>query len=299
MAFHTRTTGDQAALKPHTPTTTLRYAVIGNPVEHSRSPAIHQAFARQCGIALEYDKLLAPLDGFSATVDEFFSQGGKGLNVTVPFKEEAYNLTRGAQSRRAELAGAVNTLWKENGRLHGCNTDGVGLLSDLRRLGHDPQSRRVLLVGAGGAARGVLLPLLEAGCAQLHIVNRSVERAHRLLAEVQAQLPQYAARMSSGSLPDAGRAWDIVINATSGSLSGQAPALPEGLYADNALAYDMVYASEPTAFMLQARAAGAGQCADGLGMLVGQAAVSFEIWHGVMPQTEAVLAQLRKALHAA
>lgn len=287
-------------MKQHTSVTIApRYAVIGNPIEHSRSPDIHQAFARQCGIDLQYDRLLAPLDGFSTVVDAFFSQGGKGSNVTVPFKEEAYALTRGAQSRRAQLAGAVNTLWLQDGRLHGCNTDGVGLLADLRRLGHDPQGRRVLLVGAGGAARGVLLPLLEAGCAQLHIVNRSVERAHRLNTEVRAQLPQYAARMSSGALLEAGSEWNIVINATSGSLSGQAPTLPDGLYADDALAYDMVYANEPTAFMQQARAAGAGQCADGLGMLVGQAAVSFEIWHGFLPQTQAVLAQLRETLRTA
>ncbi|MFT0851455.1 shikimate dehydrogenase [Achromobacter sp. F4_2707] len=276
----------------------LRYAVIGNPIEHSRSPAIHQAFAKQCGIELEYGKLLAPPEGFTTAVDEFFSQGGHGLNVTVPFKEEAFELARDALSRRAELAGAVNTLWMDQGRLHGCNTDGVGLLADLRRLGHDPADRRVLLVGAGGAARGVLLPLLEAGCTHLRIVNRSVERATGLHAETAAGLPQFSGLLSSGALADAGTEWDIVINATSGGLSGQAPALPEDLYADGALAYDMVYASKPTPFMEQARAAGAHQCADGLGMLVGQAAASFEIWHGVRPETEAVLTMLRNELSA-
>lgn len=282
-----------------TGTSPSRYAVIGNPVEHSRSPAIHQAFATQCGIRLEYDRLLAPLDGFIATVNEFFSQGGHGLNVTVPFKEEAFQQARGALSRRAELAGAVNTLWMADGHLHGCNTDGVGLLADLRRLGHNPAGRRVLLVGAGGAARGVLLPLLEADCAALRIVNRSVERAAALHAETAASLPQFSGRLSSGPLAEAGTGWDIVINATSGSLSGQAPALPGEIYAGDALAYDMVYASRPTAFMEQARAAGAGQCADGLGMLVGQAAVSFEIWHGVLPETDAVLARLREELRSA
>lgn len=276
-----------------------RYAVIGNPIEHSRSPAIHQAFARQCGIGLEYDRLLAPLDGFAAAVDGFFSQGGRGLNVTVPFKEQAFRLACHGLSRRAELAGAVNTLWMEQGRLHGCNTDGVGLLSDLRRLGHDPANRRILLVGAGGAARGVLLPLLEAGCTELRIVNRSADRATGLHAETAASLPQFGERLSSGPLAEAGEAWDIVINATSGGLAGQAPALPGGLYAQDALAYDMVYASRPTPFMEQAHAAGAGRCADGLGMLVGQAAASFEIWHGVLPETEAVLASLRDELRAA
>lgn len=282
-----------------TGTSSSRYAVIGNPIEHSRSPAIHQAFARQCSIELEYGRLLAPLDGFITTINEFFSQGGRGLNVTVPFKEEAFQLARGALSHRAELAGAVNTLWMDQGRLHGCNTDGVGLLADLRRLGHDPAGRRVLLVGAGGAARGVLLPLLEAGCAQLRIVNRSVDRATALHAETAASLPQFAERLSSGPLGEAGTGWDIVINATSGSLSGQAPALPAELYAKDALAYDMVYASRPTPFMEEARAAGAGQCADGLGMLVGQAAASFEIWHGVLPETDTVLAELRKELRTA
>ncbi|MFA7669105.1 MAG: shikimate dehydrogenase [Burkholderiaceae bacterium] len=282
-----------------TQTLTSQYAVIGNPIEHSRSPAIHHAFARECGIALEYGKLLAPLDGFAASVKHFFSNGGGGLNVTVPFKEQAFELTRGAQSRRAELAGAVNTLWMDGGRLRGCNTDGVGLLADLRRLGYDPADRHVLLVGAGGAARGVLLPLLEAACARLHIVNRSEQRAIDLCTETAAKLPQYDDRLSSGPLSGAGAAWDIVINATSGSLAGEAPALPAGLYAADALAYDMVYGSEPTAFMRQATTMGAAQCADGLGMLVGQAAASFEIWHGVLPATEAVLAALREELRAA
>lgn len=282
-----------------TGTTASRYAVIGNPIEHSRSPAIHQAFARQCGIDLTYDRLLAPLNGFTSAIHDFFSQGGRGLNVTVPFKEQAFQLARDALSRRAELAGAVNTLWMQQGRLHGCNTDGVGLLADLRRLGHDPEGRRVLLVGAGGAARGVLLPLLEAGSATLRIVNRSVERATTLHADTAAGLPAFADRLSSGTLAQAGSDWDIVINATSGGLSGQAPALPEGLYADGSLAYDMVYAAQPTPFMEQARAAGAGHCADGLGMLVGQAAASFEIWHGVQPDTEAVLASLRDELRVA
>lgn len=282
-----------------TGTTALRYAVIGNPVEHSRSPSIHHAFARQCGIELEYERRSAPLDGFAASVETFFSQGGRGLNVTVPFKEQAFQLARQALSRRAELAGAVNTLWLAQGCLHGCNTDGVGLLADLRRLGYDPADRRVLLVGAGGAARGVLLPLLEAGCNQLRIVNRSVERAVNLQADMAAALPQSAGRLSAGTLAEAGNGWDIVINATSGGLSGQAPALPDGLYAPGALAYDMVYAKEPTPFMVQADAAGARQCADGLGMLVGQAAASFEIWHGVLPDTSPVLTALRAELAAA
>lgn len=286
--------------KPGNPEDLLRYAVVGNPIAHSRSPAIHAAFAQQCGLALQYDRLLAPLDGFAATVTEFFANGGKGLNVTVPFKEQAFEMARADLSPRAQLAGAVNTLWMVGERLHGCNTDGVGLLNDLRRLGHDPAGKGVLLVGAGGAARGVVLPLLEAGCTHLHIVNRSPRRAADLHAGTVVRLPQYATRLSSGMLADAGSHWDIVINATSGSLSGEAPALPEnGLYAPGALAYDMVYGPTPTPFMQQAAAAGAAHTADGLGMLVGQAAVSFEIWHGVLPETTAVLAALREELRGA
>lgn len=276
-----------------------RYAVVGNPIAHSRSPRIHQAFARQCGIELDYDTLLAPLDGFAAAIRDFFEHDGRGLNVTVPFKEQAYELARQDLSRRARLAGAVNTLWMADGRLHGCNTDGVGLLADLRRLGHDPAGRRILLVGAGGAARGVLLPLLEAGCSRLHIVNRTAERAIALQSHTENVLPEFAGRLSAGPLADAGSHWDIVINATSGSLSGEAPALPANLYAAGALAYDMVYASGPTAFMEQAAAAGASHCADGLGMLVEQAAASFEIWHGILPATRHVLAELREELRAA
>ena len=273
-----------------------RYAVIGNPIKHSRSPEIHQSFAKQCGISLVYDRLLAPLDGFVDTVHAFFEEGGRGLNVTVPFKEEAFALARENLSDRARMAAAVNTLWIEDGRIHGCNTDGVGLLSDLRRLGHDPIGRRVLLVGAGGAARGVVLPFLEAGCARLHIVNRSVERAQRLCEETRRQLPRFADILSCGALDEAGTAWDIVVNATSTGLSGEAPALPPSLYSSGALAYDMVYGSVPTPFMQQALDMGASQAADGLGMLVGQAAASFEIWHGVHPDTLPVLASLRTAL---
>ena len=281
-----------------TGSTPALFAVIGNPIEHSRSPAIHQAFASQCGITLDYQRILAPLDGFALTVKQFFERGGQGLNVTVPFKEAAFQLANKALSRRAQLAGAVNTLWTRDGTLHGCNTDGVGLLEDLRRLGYDPSGRRVLLVGAGGAARGVLLPLLEAGCTQLRIVNRSADRAIALHHACSAALPEYAQLLSAGPLSEAGLGWDIVINATSGGLSGQAPALPAGLYAPGALAYDMVYAAQPTAFMEQAATQGAARCADGLGMLVGQAAISFEIWHGVLPDTGPVYRQLREQLGA-
>lgn len=274
----------------------LRYAVIGNPVEHSRSPFIHGAFARQTGRQLSYDRLLAPRDGFDCAVSDFFGQGGAGLNVTVPFKEQACTLARAHLSPRARLAGAVNTLWMQHGQLYGCNTDGVGLLDDLLRLGYSPAGRSVLLVGAGGAAKGVIFPLLEAGCAHVRVVNRSPGRAHQLRDHVVAHVPRFNQDLSAGALDEAHGRWDIVINATSSSLGDVPPALPSGIYAPGALAYDMVYGPQPTAFMRQATAEGAALAADGLGMLVNQAAASFAIWHGVTPDTQSVLAALRTQL---
>ncbi|MBB5215825.1 shikimate dehydrogenase [Parapusillimonas granuli] len=278
------------------PDSRKRYAVVGNPIAHSRSPCIHEAFARQTGIALSYERILAPLDGFAATVREFFDQGGAGLNVTVPFKEQACALAGERLSDRARLAGAANTLWMRDGLLHGCNTDGVGLVDDLIRLGHSPAGRRVLLVGAGGAAKGVALPLIEAGCAALRIVNRTPARAAELGARLASQLPPMASRITAGGLDEAEGDWDIVVNASSSSLGGEPPALPAGIYADGALAYDMVYGSAETPFMRQAQAQGVRHRADGLGMLVGQAAASFAIWNGVAPETGPVLEALRRSL---
>ncbi|WP_454692044.1 shikimate dehydrogenase [Achromobacter aloeverae] len=277
-----------------------RYAVIGNPVAHSRSPQIHALFARQTGIDLEYGLLPAPLDGFAAAVRDFFAQGGRGLNVTVPFKREAWQLAEASLSERARLAGAVNTLWQRDGALHGCNTDGVGLVQDLRRLGADLQGARLLLLGAGGAARGVLQPLAQAGCARLHIVNRTAERARELASDWLRASGATHPAVSAGGLDEAalGGPWDVVVNATSSSLADAPPELAAGLYAPGALAYDMMYGAQPTAFMRQAAADGAAHCADGLGMLVGQAAESFYIWHGVRPDPEPVLQALRAALAA-
>jgi len=277
-----------------------RYAVIGNPVAHSRSPQIHALFARQTGIDLHYGLLPAPLDAFTATVRDFFEQGGGGLNVTVPFKQEAWQLAQANLSDRARLAGAVNTLWKRDGVLHGCNTDGVGLVQDLRRLGVDLQGARLLLLGAGGAARGVLQPLAQAGCARLHIVNRTADRARDLASDWLRASGASTPAVSAGGLDEAaqGGPWDVVVNATSSSLADAPPDVPAGLYAPGALAYDMMYGAQPTAFMRQAKADGAAHCADGLGMLVGQAAESFYIWHQVRPDPEPVLQALRAALAA-
>lgn len=283
---------------PSSPTP-KRFAVIGNPVKHSRSPSIHRQFAAQTHISLVYEHLEAPLDGFTHTVTQFFTHGGRGLNVTLPFKLEAWELARAHLSARAQQAQAVNTLWMRQGVLHGCNTDGVGLVADLKRLGVRCEGARILMVGAGGAARGVLGPLLETGCAQLHVVNRTAERAHALVADWQAATPIALQVLSAGRLAEAldPVGWDLVINASASSLSDEIPDLPSGLYAPGAWAYDMMYSASPTSFMVQAKNDGASQTSDGLGMLVGQAAESFFLWHGKRPDVEPVLATLRAELN--
>ena len=285
---------------PSSPTP-ARFAVIGNPVKHSRSPSIHQQFAAQTHVSLLYERLEAPLKGFTHAVTQFFTQGGRGLNVTVPFKLEAWELARAHLSARAQQAQAVNTLWMRQGVLHGCNTDGVGLVADLKRLGIRCEDARILMVGAGGAARGVLGPLLDTGCARLHVVNRTAERAHTLVAEWQATTPIALQVLSAGRLTEAldPIGWDLVINASASSLSGEIPELPSGLYAPGAWAYDMMYGPKPTSFMIQAKNDGASQTSDGLGMLVGQAAESFFLWHGKRPDVEPVLATLRAELNRA
>lgn len=275
----------------------LRFGVVGNPIAHSRSPDIHAQFAQQAGIALSYERILAPLDEFAATCTNFFQQGGKGLNITVPFKEQAYQLAARHLSARASHAGAVNTLWiDEQGEIHGCNTDGIGLCKDLIRLGHSPLGKKILLIGAGGAAKGVIFPLLEQGCEQLHIINRTASRAQALHTNLAEQAPSYAHRVSTGGLEHHTGDWDIVINASSSSMSDQAPELPLLRFTPHALAYDMYYATEPTAFMRSCSAA--PQTSDGLGMLVAQAAASFEIWNGYQADIVPVLSQLRAQLAA-
>ena len=273
---------------------TDRYAVIGNPVAHSRSPAIHARFARQTGQDLAYDRLPAPLDGFIATVEAFRAAGGRGLNVTVPFKVEAFAYcTR--RSARATAAGAVNTLSFRDDGVHGDNTDGVGLVRDVEgRLGFRLAGARVLLLGAGGAARGVLAPLLDAGIARLTVANRTPARARELAAL--AGDPRVLGCGFDGLA--AGECFDLVVNATSTGLGDAAPAIDEARYAGVRLAYDMVYGARPTAFMRQAAAQGCPTVSDGLGMLVEQAAESFFIWRGVRPQTEPVYQALREELAA-
>lgn len=272
---------------------TDRYAVIGHPIAHSKSPAIHAAFAAQTAQDLSYEALLAPLDGFAAAVAQFRAQGGRGMNITVPFKEEAWQLAD-RLTERARLAGAVNT-FVFGGDVLGDNTDGAGLVRDLEVLGARLAGARVLLLGAGGAARGVILPLIDAGVARLFIANRTADKARAL----QAHFAGHDARgvLAAGGWQEAADApYDVVINATSASLSDEAPPLPAGLYAPDSLAYDMVYGRGLTAYLKQARDQGAARLADGLGMLVEQAAEAFALWRGVRPDTAAVRATLRAAL---
>jgi shikimate dehydrogenase len=266
---------------------TDRYAVIGNPIAHSRSPEIHAAFARQTGQDLRYERLLAPLDGFGPAVAAFRAAGGRGLNVTLPFKGEAYRLAT-ETTERARAAEAVNTLRFDGARIHGDNTDGVGLVRDLvANLAIPIEGRRVLLVGAGGAASGVIASLLEARPTELVVVNRTLERARALEG-------RFAGRLRAAgftTLPRHG--FDLVINATSAGLAGEAPPLPESAFAAGAAAYDLVYGKGETPFLAFARRSGAARLADGLGMLVEQAAESFFVWRGVRPATAPVLAMLR------
>lgn len=271
---------------------TDRYCVLGNPVAHSRSPAIHAQFAAQCGQDMGYEAVLAPLNGFAVTVAQFIAAGGKGANVTVPFKEEAFRLST-RRSARAERAGAVNTLVFGADEIFGDNTDGAGLVRDIEaNRGIALAGKRILLLGAGGAARGVIAPVLACGPASLFIANRSADKAEGLASEF-ADL----GTVDAGNFAKtAGHDFDIVINATSASLSGESLPLPPGIYAPGSLAYDMMYGKGETPFLAQARAQGAAHLADGLGMLVEQAAEAFLVWRGVRPETAPVLAELRRQL---
>lgn len=276
----------------------LRFAVIGHPIGHSRSPQIHKAFANQFGCDLQYERIDADPQQFEAVVRTFFSEGGIGLNVTVPFKERAWKMARGHLSARAADAQAVNTLWQARDALHGCNTDGLGLVRDLTRLGMTIKNRRILLLGAGGAARGVIGPLLHEGCSSINVANRTEQRAKDLVTQWCEIHPQDATRLSAGPLPTGAtdQPWDVIINATASSLQGQSLDLPQALFTPQTAVYDMMYGVSDTPLLLQAKQAGAVMTADGLGMLVGQAAESFLIWHKKMPDVEPVIQLMRKQL---
>lgn len=275
------------------------YAVIGNPIAHSKSPRIHGLFAEQTGEPVSYQALLAPVDDFTSSVDTFRAQGGCGMNVTVPFKQDAWAYAN-QHSDRAKTAGAVNTLiFQPDGLCVGDNTDGVGLVNDLVNNHHlQLNGSRILLLGAGGAVRGVLQPLLDTGPAELLIANRTAQRAVDLAASFSATGPVAGCGLDQLSEQAGSNGFDLVINGTSASLQGKLPPLPDNLLADNATVYDMMYSAEPTAFVVWGNEHGAAQSLDGLGMLVEQAAESFYLWRGVRPDTQAVIATLRKEMRA-
>jgi shikimate dehydrogenase len=271
---------------------TDRYAVIGNPIEQSKSPLIHTAFAQVTGQDIEYTKLLAPLGGFSAVVDAFRASGGRGMNVTAPFKLDAFAYaTELAPSAR--MAGAVNAMKFEGDKVHAENFDGVGLVRDLvHNLGCPLQGRRVLILGAGGATRGALLPILAQGPAELVIVNRTVAKAQELV--------ESARKHQSGSVPVrgigyadlGGQGFDVVLNATSASLTAELPPLSASAFASGCLAYELAYGKGLTPFLKLASQAGVTHLADGVGMLAEQAAEAFAWWRGVRPDTARVIEQL-------
>lgn len=272
-----------------------RYCVFGHPVGHSKSPQIHAAFAAQTGEDLAYEAIEAPLDDFAGAWRAFAAVGGLGANVTVPFKEDAYRLAD-ILSLRAQRAGAVNTLMVMRGddgsptELYGDTTDGVGLVRDLQAHAAPLEGARILVLGSGGAVRGILEPLLAARPATLMIANRTATKAERLAADF-ADLGE----TTGGGFDAIVGPFDLVINGTSASLGGELPPLPDDLFATDALAYDMMYAAEPTVFLHWAAARGA-RTVDGLGMLIEQAAASFQLWRDVRPDTAPVRELLRGAL---
>jgi shikimate dehydrogenase len=268
-----------------------RYAVIGNPIAHSKSPEIHARFATQTQQNLTYERLLAPLDGFDAAVRRFIREGGRGANVTVPFKLEAHALAT-VLTERAQAAGAVNTLKFDEDVILGDNTDGVGLVTDIVcNADTAVKGKRILLLGAGGAARGVILPLLSEHPLSLVIANRTHSKAVQLAQQFSTRYDNvHAADFAALDQP-----FDIIINATSASLSADIPPLSPSVFSNDTLAYDMMYGKEPTVFMRFAMQHGA-RARDGLGMLVEQAAESFLLWRNVRPDTAAVFAQLRATL---
>lgn len=269
-----------------------RYAVLGNPIAHSKSPLIHSLFASQTGEALSYTAIEAPLNSFAETVDLFRDDGGRGCNVTTPFKGEAWTMAQ-ERSPFADRAGAVNTLmFRDDGSVYGANTDGVGLLHDLKVNNHlSLTGKRVLLLGAGGAVRGVLEPVLAEQPELVFIANRTASKASQLADDFSG-----AGNTDGGGFDDIQGCFDLIINGTTASLQGGVPPLPETCVADDSCCYDMMYGAEPTPFLEWGEQRAVATLLDGLGMLVEQAAESFYIWRGVRPETQPVLAVLREQL---
>jgi shikimate dehydrogenase len=273
---------------------TGKYAVFGNPIAHSKSPEIHRQFAAQTGQSLSYEKQLVDEQGFDEAADAFFANGGRGLNITVPFKQDAYSYVA-RTTPRARRAGAVNTLCLEaDGTILGDTTDGVGLVSDiLHNLGWEVRHKKVLILGAGGAVRGALEPLLEQQPQHVVIANRTVDKALQL----SKGFAEFGYLLGCGYDMLGEQQFDLIINGTSAGLKGDLPPLPDSLIdaEGTTVCYDMLYGAEPTPFMQWASERGA-QVSDGLGMLVGQAAESFALWRGVRPETAPVIASLRSQL---
>jgi shikimate dehydrogenase len=270
---------------------TDRYAVVGNPVAHSRSPEIHAAFARECGAEIQYDLLLAPLTEFARTIDAFRLSGASGANVTVPFKREAFDYA-GECTARAKRGGSVNTLSFRDNKIIGDSTDGIGLCRDIiQNIGYPLRGAKILLIGAGGAARSAVGALLDCDPITLTITNRTLANAKAIAQElgvgdvVTVAAPEELSRFS----------FDVVIDATSSGLTGSQPLVPASCFGKNTLAYDMMYGKGLTPFLRLAAGAGA-TTADGIGMLVEQAAEAFYVWRGVQPQTGQIIKRLRQAL---
>ena len=270
-----------------------KYAVFGNPIKHSKSPQIHAIFAEQCAQAMQYRAVRVELGGFSKAASNFFAEGGSGLNITLPFKRDAYDFSQ-RLSDRARRAGAVNTLTlTADGTIEGDNTDGIGLVRDMiANLGWAVQGLRILVLGAGGAVRGVLEPLLRERPRELLIVNRTAERA----VELAEEFSDIAAIAGGGYELIGERQFDLIINASSAGLSGEMAELPSSLLTERSCCYDMIYGAEPTLFMRWAAHHAAWAVSDGVGMLVEQAAQSFYIWRNLRPETRPVIHQLRESL---
>lgn len=293
------TTNNQPSCNPKDYPGVDVYAVVGNPIVHSRSPEIHQLFAKQTSQLIHYGKIYSPLDSFEKIVRTFFAQGGCGLNVTVPFKLQAFAMAD-ELSARARAAGAVNILYQKDGRLHGDNSDGVGLVSDLKNAGCTIKGKKILLLGAGGAAQGVILPLLDEAPALLVLANRTSLKAENLQRQFQSEAHSRGVKLQTFALDSLEKlgAFDLVINATASGLEASSPIMdqqvPALVHADT-FAYDMLY-GKPTPFLVQFKNAGA-KTLDGLGMLVEQAAKAFEVWRGqevvAKLDTRAVLTHLR------
>lgn len=272
---------------------TDRYAIIGNPIAQAKSPALQTAFARQCGQDMEYGAILAEADEFVAKVREFQASGGLGMNITMPFKLDAFRLAD-ELSERARVAGAVNTfVFREDGTIFGDNTDGFGIVRDItHNLGRPLRGARVLVLGAGGAVRGSLLPIFREAPVEVFIANRTAAKAAELAREFAGLAG--SAKLAGGGFDGISGRFDVIINGSASSMTDEVPPLPAGVWDAGTLAYDMAYRKEATAFVRAARAGGAGLAADGLGMVVEQGAECFRLWRGMRPDTAPVIKALRE-----